>query len=61
LADSGIFDDFLECGPQSSFWMACPGSHVLLAKSSPALFDQLLHSQRESKNILMEDNSGIKS
>jgi hypothetical protein len=21
-------DNFLECSPQSSFWLACPGSHA---------------------------------
>jgi hypothetical protein len=30
LRKDRIFDDFLECSPQSSFWLACPGSHVLL-------------------------------
>jgi hypothetical protein len=22
------FNDFLECSPQNSFWLACPGSHA---------------------------------
>jgi hypothetical protein len=30
LRKDRIFDDFLECSPQSSFWLACPGSHALL-------------------------------
>jgi hypothetical protein len=47
-----IFDDFLECSPQSNFWLACPGSHVFVGKYS----QKLLRSGKLNPALLYSTN-----